>query len=295
MPTRRQAVSRCLRAALPIAFGLASAGCVHINVGPRDAGDGTVTRTEVLRDAGATRRAPAVALIDVDGMLVNANKPQLLGRGSNPVARLAVDLQAAKQDANVRAVILRVNSPGGTATASEMMHRSVLRFKDESGKPVVVLMADAATSGAYLLALPADQIIAHPTTITGSIGVMIQTVSVQPMLKRFGVAADAITSGANKDAGSPLAAPDAEQRATLEAVVADLADRFHTAVREHRPEVVAAEQRGEVILDGRVFSGERALELGLVDQLGDLRDAFVVARDAAGLDAARLIRYDREA
>ena len=272
-------------------------GCLKVDVAVGPQRTPLATETLVLESEGVTRQSATVALIDVSGVIVNGGQPRLIGLGEapNPVAHLAADLQKAATDDDVAAVVLRINSPGGTATASELMYRSVERFQEDTGKPVVALMMDSATSGGYLTALPADHIVAHPTTITGSIGVILPTVSVQPALERWGIAVDEIRFGENKNAGSPLTAPDAGQRETLQAVIDDMGERFVATVRADRPGVVEAEARGETVLDGRIFSGERALEVGLVDQLGDLRDAFAEAVRRAGHSEARLVRYDREA
>ncbi len=230
-----------------------------------------------------------VALIDVSGVLTNAERRGVLNTEPNPVSSFTEALNRAAADRDVKAVIVRVNSPGGTVTASDLMHRELLRFKRRTGKPAVVVMMDLATSGGYYLACAGDAVIAHPTTITGSVGVILQTVSVKPALERWGVSLDAITSGPNKDAGSPLSELTPEQRATLSAMVDDFYDRFVDVVEARRPGIIHTDQA----FDGRVVTGEQALEWGMVDRLGDLHDAFDEAKDRAGLTRADLVRYHR--
>jgi protease-4 len=252
-------------------------------------GDQRLTSTVVQSDDRLF--SARVAIVDVSGLIVNSNRNGLLRQGENPVALLRETLDAAAADAQVKAVILRINSPGGAVTASDAMYREVIRFRERSGKPVVALLMDVAASGGYYLACGADRIVAYPTSVTGSIGVIMQTLSVKPGLTRIGVLADAITSGPNKDAGSPLSTLTPEQRAVLQQLVDDFYARFVAVVRQRRPGIEAANLA--LVTDGRVFSGEQAAALGLVDRTGDLEDAFAEAKQRAGLGSADLMLFHR--
>ena len=245
--------------------------------------------TAIQRDGRIGSRH--VVMLDVSGTLTTSDAGGLLSSGENTVAKLAEGLRAAAADDRVAAVVLRVNTPGGTVTASDMMYQEVRRFRLQTGKPVIVLMMDLATSGGYYLACAADRIIAYPTTVTGSIGVIFQTFSVRPALDRLGIRTDAIVSGPNKAAGSPLETLNDEQRDILQGLVDDFYRRFVGVVREARPSITP--ETFGLVTDGRVFTGRRAHELGLVDELGDVHAAFAAAKDAAGLDAADLIVYHR--
>jgi protease IV len=232
-----------------------------------------------------------VAIIDVSGLIHNGRSPGLISEGDNPVSMLTECLTAADQDDRVKAVILRINSPGGTVTASDAMYREVRRFRQHSSKPVVALMLDVAASGGYYVACAADDIVAYPSTITASIGVILQTVSFKAALESIHIKADAITSGPNKDAGSPLSDLTPDQRKTLAALVDDFYKRFLGVVRERRPLIPA--DKFAMVTDGRVLSGQQALALGLVDQNGDLHDAFDLAKKLAHIDKAKLVVYHR--
>lgn len=253
--------------------------------------DDALKESAVLEDEAAGWSAPKIALIDVTGLLVDARKPQLFAAGENPVADLAEALQKAAEDRRVRAVVLRINSPGGTVTASDVMYREVVRFRQRTGKPVVVLMADLAASGGYYLACAGDHIVAHPTTITGSIGVIIQTFNFSEGMRRVGIRAESITSGKNKAMGSPFEPAHPDHRIILQGLVNDFYQGFVEVVTAHRVGI-EAENLPE-ITDGRVVTGRRALELGLVDQLGDVHDAFSQAKRLANVPAARLVKYHR--
>lgn len=251
--------------------------------------DNRVRATLVDKEPGMG--SARIAVVDVAGVIMNADRPALFQKGENPVSLLQEKLEAARDDPDVKAVVLRLNTPGGTVTASEAMYREVLRFKKETGKPVVALMMDVAASGGYFVACAADGIVAYPTTVTGSIGVIFQTMSIKPALGRIGINAEAITSGPNKDVASPLSTLTDEHRAILRRLVDDFYGRFTAVVRENRPRIPA--DKFAMVTDGRVFSGSDALALGLVDQLGDIHDAVALAKSKAGVPRAGVILYHR--
>ena len=250
-----------------------------------------LTETVVMEDDSTGWGADKIALIDVTGLIVDASKPGLFSSGENPVARFAEALQRASDDDRVKAIILRINSPGGTVTASDVMYREVHHFKEQSGKPVIVLMADVAASGGYYLACAGDEIIAHPTTITGSIGVIIQTINFAEGMKRIGIKAESITSGPNKAVGSPFEPMPQEHRELLQGLVDEFYGGFKSVVVSARPNVADADL--EWITDGRVVTGARAAAVGLVDAIGDLHAAFSTAKRRAGVESARLVKYHR--
>jgi len=249
-----------------------------------------VRETVVEKDPGAT--GAKIALIQLTGLIADVGKPpSLLGGGPNPVDSLVASLKRAGDDARVRAVVLRVNSPGGTVTGSDIMYREIERFKHKTGKPVVVSMGEVAASGGYYISLAADRILAEPTTTTGSIGVIFQTFNVSEAMKRWGVHARAITSGPNKDMGSPFSPESDEHTALLQHNVDTLYARFRSLVLERRSAI--APERADTITDGRIFTGMEALDLGLVDQVGGVRDAFDAAKKLAAVTSASLVMYHR--
>jgi protease-4 len=236
-------------------------------------------------------RSTKVALIDLKGLIIDARKPGLISDEENPVARFAEALRRARDDGSVRAVIVRINSPGGTVTASDVVYRELVHFKEQTQKPVIVLMADVAASGGYYVACAGDEIIAHPTTITGSIGVIMQTFNFAEGMNRIGIHADAITSGENKDVGNPFEPMPADHRALLQGIVNEFYESFATIVETRRTEIDTDDFT--LVTDGRVVTGRHALELGLVDSIGDLYDAFEHAQTRAGVTDAKLVKYHR--
>lgn len=252
-------------------------------------GDQRMVATMV--EPAKTRTRDRVAVIDVTGMILNARVPGLLSDGDNPVSVFHEQLAHAAKNKHVKAVILRLNTPGGAVAASDMMYRDVLDFKKTTGKPVIVVMMDVAASGGYYLACAGDYLIAYPSTVTASIGVIFQTVSLQPALSSIGIQTEAITSGPNKDAGSPLSELTDGHRAVYQDMVDTFYADFTGIVRDARPTISEADFKE--VTDGRVVTGRRALEVGLVDALGDLDDGFAKAKQLAGLKDAALVRYHR--
>ena len=279
-----------LAAPLLVCLLLAQSGCVRIAIDALP-GDAELTETPVLGDGG--HRAEKIALVDVTGLIANERRPGLLVAGEHPVSLLVEQLEKAEHDRSVRAVLLRINSRGGGVAASEMMYREVRGFRERTGKPVIALLMDVAASGGYYVACGADEIIAHPSTVTGSIGVIMQLVDVSDGLRRIGVLPHTLTSGPNKAAGSPFAPLEAPQRALLQSMVDGFYADFVAVVRAARPEIPSEELPR--LTDGRVFTGRQALEAGLVDRVGDLRDAFARAVERGGVSRARLVRYHRPA
>jgi len=282
-------MNRLIHLALLIAlFSLSACGPVTFVVGTSPQ-DQRLQRKVIHTDEGAF--LDRVALIDVSGTIYNAAKSGLLSKGDNPVSLIHEQLEAARHDSRTKAIILRINSPGGTVTASEAVYRDVIRFKKKTGKPVVVQMMDVAASGGYLIACAADHVVAYPTTITGSIGVMMQMISFKPALNRIGVMPESIVSGPNKTAGSPFETLTKPQREILQSMVDDFYAKFVAVVRRHRTDI--KEEIFATATDGRIFTGSQALPLGLVDQLGDIHDSFAYAKRAAKLKRAQLVRYHR--
>lgn len=266
---------------------LTACGPVTFTVGSR-AGDAEIDQT-IVEDDGST--SDRVAVIDVSGLIFNGRSRGLLTEGEHPVGALHEKLRAAAEDSRIKAVIVRLNTPGGTVTASDAMYRELMRFKERTGKPVVALMMDVAASGGYYLACAADEIVAYPTTVTGSIGVIVQTVSFRPLMDRWGIKAESFTSGPNKAAGSPLENMTDGHRAVFRRMVDDFYGRFRELVRTSRPNIPA--DRFDTVTDGRVLTGTDALDAGLVDQLGDVYDAWEVAKNRAGVSHAHLVRLHR--
>lgn len=268
--------------------GTMMAGCspltVSIGMGP----DSKPPREVVVkRDEGAG--ADKVAMIDLRGVIVDAPRPTMLGPGENPMDYFVTRLRRAEEDRRVKAVIIRVNSPGGTVTASDMLHDEIRRFRERSGKPVIASLGEVAASGGYYVALAADEIVTQPTTITGSIGVVIQTMNFSDGLSRIGIRGRAVTSGRNKDLANPMEAAREEHYAILQGMVDEFHGRFVGLVETRRLGVVSSEM--PELTDGRVVTGSEAVRRGLADSEGDIESAFERAKSKAGVSRASLVKY----
>ncbi len=231
-----------------------------------------------------------IAVIDVDGVIMNAHGSSLLGSGDNPMALFREKLNAAADDNRVKAVVLRINSPGGAVTASDIMYQDLVHFRQTTHKPVVACMMDVAASGGYYLAMGADYIYAHPTTVTGSIGVIMSLYNASGLFAKLGVATNPIKSGPNKDLGNPGREMTPQERAILQAMVNSFYEQFVQVVAANRHLPV---ERVKVLADGRVYTGLEAKKLGLVDEIGYLEDAVALAKRMACICDARVIAYDR--
>jgi len=248
-------------------------------------------REVVVRPSGVGPGAPRVAILDVDGLILNQNFTGLYASGDNPVAAFREKLQAAGCDPRVRAVVLRVNSPGGGVTASDILSEDLTRFRRETGKPVVAALMDLATGGAYYLALGADRVVAHPTTVTGGVGVILNLYNLEDAMAALNVRADPVKSGPLVDMGSVTARMPVEARALLQEMADGFRDRFRDRVHARRPAMTPQDLRA--IADGRVVTANRALALKMVDRLGYLDDALDEAQSLAGVNNAEVVQYQR--
>jgi protease-4 len=278
-------VARCLL--FTAAFALT--GCFNgLLLTPTNVG-GPLEET-VITDADHWCCHNKVAIIDVEGVIMNVRESGLFGSGENPVSLFREKLQEAADDKHVKAVVLRLNSPGGAVTASDIMYQDLLHFRQRTHKPVVACMMDVAASGAYYLAMASDRIYAHPSTVTGSIGVIMNLYNASGLFAKIGVSTDPIKSGPNKDIGNPGRPMTEEERAILQGMVNSFYGQFVEVVARGRN---LPEDRVRALADGRVYTGVDAKKLGLVDEIGYLDDAIQMAKDMACIDDATIIAYDR--
>jgi protease-4 len=236
-------------------------------------------------------RGGKVVLIELEGMLVNAEAGGLFQPTENPLSNFVQQLKRAAEDDDVKAVVLRVNSPGGTVTTSDAMYEIVQRFRRETRKPVVASFQEVAASGGYYVSLASDRIVSQPTSVVGSIGVIFNTFDFEGTMNKIGARSEAIKSGPLKDMGSPFKALSSEERQVMQGMVDEYYQRFVSVVTEHRS--IQDKETLRIVTDGRVFSGARAKELGLVDELGLLEDAIDTARKLAGAPDAKVVQYKR--
>lgn len=231
-----------------------------------------------------------VLMIDIDGTISSALETGFLSREKSVVARVFERLERAAADPAVKAVIIRLDTPGGEVTASDIIYHEILRFKERTGRPVIGLMMSVAASGGYYIASACDLILAHPSTLTGSIGVISVFPSVEALMAKVGVKVAVIKSGAAKDSGSPFRDMTEDDKKIFQGIIDEYYESFLAVVAKgRRGKIKEADLR--TIADGRVYTAPQALKLGLIDGIGYFEDAFGKARDLAGIERARLVAY----
>jgi protease-4 len=273
-----------------LGIALLGLGCVSVDLPGTRRGD--LEQTVIYESAGRDAGKAKILLLDIDGEIISAERPGFFGVGrESTVARVREQLERAQGDDSLRAVVLRIDSPGGSVTASEQVYHELVRFKQRSGLPVVAQLMGTAASGGYYVAMAADEIQAHPTTVTGSIGVIFFGLNVSGLMDNLGVQDQTLTAGSVKDMGSPLRPMKPEERAVLQSVLDDMHTRFREVVSAGRPKL--DEEQVIAISDGRIFSAPQALDRGLVDRIGTIEDAIGLAEKRASIDGARVVIYHR--
>ncbi len=232
-----------------------------------------------------------VVVIPVEGMISTEGEDQMLRSKPSTVQEVVSQLDLARSDDEVGAVLIKINSTGGSVTASDILYSEIDRFREETGNTVVVALMDYAASGGYYIALPADHILAHPTTVTGSVGVIYLRPTVYGLMDKLGVNVHADTSGDYKDMGSFFRPSTEDEDLLFASMVGSLGERFMEKVRKHRN---LTEDADAQIRSARIYLAEEALAAGMVDSVGYLPDALREAKMLAGLhENSKVVVYRR--
>jgi protease-4 len=223
-----------------------------------------------------------ILVINVNG-LISSGETVLIFPSPDMVEVVKSRLRIAEKDKNIKAVILKVDSPGGTVLASDEIFKEITAFKKKTGKPVISLMGSVAASGGYYISMACDRIVAHKATITGSIGVIMQFLNYKGLSDKYGLRWESITpeNARLKDIGSPSKEMSEEERQVFKAMVEEMYTLFLDRVKSGRKNL--SEEKILELADGRPYTGSQAAELGLVDLLGDLDTAIEEARKIKGL------------
>lgn len=232
-----------------------------------------------------------ILMISVKGMISDASEKGLLRSQPSIVQRVVSQLRKAERDADIKAILLKINSPGGTVTASDILYHEIMAFKRKKGVKVTVAMMDLAASGAYYISLPADMIMAHPTTVTGSVGVIFMRPKVMGLMGKIGMGVEVNKSGKNKDMGSPFREATNEEQKIFDGLIKSLARQFIKRVAKHRN--ISHKDLSE-ISGARIYLAREARKLGLIDKIGYLSDAISETKSMAGLPKnAKVVVYRR--
>ena len=278
------------RLSLLAALALGTTGCFVVLGNPL----GVLQRERPLEETTVEGEGrDKVLLVDISNVITDLPTRHAFGliEEESTVGRVQSELKKAAKDERVKALVLRINSPGGGVTASDDVYGELVGFKRERKVPVVAALGDVAASGGYYVACAADQVVAHPTTVTGSIGVILVNLNVEGLLGKIGVRNETFKAGEHKDLLSPLRGATPEERRIVQSILDSLHARFVAVVREARPKLDTG--RLAELTDGRIFDASQALAAGLVDRIGGLRDAIDVAKKASGLETARVVVYRR--
>lgn len=297
-PPRRKAPSRLwLLASVILGLGLALSLFFNLILSLAVVGNaaGQVTTpgfTPSLVDGEASAK-DVIAIVPVQGMIM---EPPSDNPSKGSYAQMSKLLKLLRKEENLKGVLLVVDSPGGGVTASDRMYEELRRFKLEKKVPVVAVFEDVAASGGYYVAMAADHILAHPTTVTGSIGVISHFYNLTELMGRLGVQVNVIKSlnsegrESFKDMGSPYRKMRPEEKKLLQQLITEMWNRFTAVVAEGRKGKLSPE-RIKQLADGRVFTGQQALREKLVDEVGYMPEAYKAIRAKAGSPDAKIVRY----
>ncbi len=282
-PERREPKRRLMLAVAGLYLASLIAACVLVLRGPVPAKEGSAQNLLAL-----ARDADSVGWISIHGPIYNSASGHRWEKGAEQWTRR---IKAMSEVKGVKAIILDINSPGGSVGAVQEIHSQILRVRREKNIPFVALFDDVAASGGYYIASACDKIVSHPGTLTGSIGVIFSVSNLEGLFGKIGYKMEAIKSGKHKDMGSFARPMTPEERAILQGVINDAYGQFlaavaagrHRSLRELKP-----------LADGRIYTGSQALKLGLVDTLGDSEDAVALAAKLGGLEGKPRVKRDLE-
>ena len=244
--------------------------------------------------SGSPDASDTIALINIDGEIVESDQSQgftSLSDTTVSARHIKKVLKEVADDDSVKGIILRINSPGGSAAASDEILTDIKKFKEDHKIPVVTYMTDLAASGGYYVSLGSDKIVANPSAITGSIGVILEYVNYGDLASKYGVKSVVIKSGAHKDIVSPFRDPTKEETDILQSVVDDAYDVFLTNVSTNRK---MDKEKAKELADGRIYSAKQAKENGLIDETGGFEDAINVTKKLAKIDDAKVVEFGKE-
>ncbi len=262
---------------------LATSGCVVIPISL----PGSADVRQVVYRKGSGFDPAKIAIIDVSGVLTAGGAGDGFFSNDSSVVKLTRNLHNAKKDSDIEAIILRIDSPGGGVTASDIMYHELLKFKEETSLPIYVSMQTLAASGGYYISMAADEIYAAPTTVTGSIGVIATFPEARGLMDKIGFDMNSVTSGANKDAGAFYKEMSESDRELYQNIVDDMYGKFVEIVASNRKDIDEEKLRG--LADGRVYTANQALEAGLIDGIAYLDEVVERVESDLNLGTAEVV------
>src|SRR5690625_1446892 len=239
---------------------------------------------EILVNGDLDKR---IAVLNLNGVIQDVELPIFLSEGYNHKQFLK-KIEQAGEDPTIEAIILKVNSPGGAVGATAQIHRKFVELQEKYEKPMYVSMGETAASGGYYVAAPADKIFAESSTLTGSIGVIMESINYSELAENYGVDFNTIKSGKHKDIMSPNREMTQEEREILQSMIDEMYDEFVQVIVDGRQ---MDEAKVREVGDGRVYTGKQAQEVGLVDEVGNFDDTLAALKNEQNLENAQVIQY----
>ena len=269
-----------------IVVTLFSYSCAVINLGPQ-----IESLEEVVVEEGSGDEK--ILLIDIDGPISNRPKKTLVGFQSETgmVDRIREILKKAEKDKKIKGILLRINSPGGTVTSSDIIYHEIKSFKERYNVKVYVSVVDVAASGGYYIAMAGDSIMAHPTSLVGSIGVLALKINLEGLMGKVGVEWEVVKSSKKKDFMSPFRPLTKEERTLFQETIDGYYNRFVDVVVLNRSRLDA--RAVKILADGRVYNARQALEKYLVDSIGYLEDIVKLAKKELNQPGLKVVTYGR--
>ena len=269
-----------------IVVTLFSYSCAVINLGPQ-----IESLEEVVVEEGSGDEK--ILLIDIDGPISNRPKKTLVGFQSETgmVDRIREILKKAENDKKIKGILLRINSPGGTVTSSDIIYHEIKSFKERYNVKVYVSVVDVAASGGYYIAMAGDSIMAHPTSLVGSIGVLALKINLEGLMGKVGVEWEVVKSSKKKDFMSPFRPLTKEERTLFQETIDSYYNRFVDVVVLNRSRLDA--RAVKILADGRVYNARQALEKHLVDSIGYLEDIVKLAEKELNQPGLKVVTYGR--
>ncbi|HPM76980.1 MAG TPA: signal peptide peptidase SppA [bacterium] len=279
---------RTLLLTLTLSLALLATGCFsnnNVSLWPEIDDELTTMMVRKPLDDSENR----VLLLDIEGVISEYGNSSLFYDLEATTTLVRKKLEKAQRDERIKAVVLRVNSPGGTVTASDIVYHEILKYKKTAKVPVVAAIMGVGASGGYYVSCSADKIMSHPTAINGSIGVIMHSFGFAGLFEKIGMESRVVKSGKLKDMGNPFNEMTDDERAVLQKIVDTSYERFLEVVAAARPQMTKEQIRAAA--DGRIMTAAEAQELGLIDKLGDLEDAIDEAMTMANICDAGVILY----
>ncbi len=286
-----KAVGRLTLGSVLLAGALAVEGCVTIPVSVFGGERGPM-RSETIVPADHWWTRDQVLLLDLSGLISVGEVRGLFLNGSGMLVELKDRLKKAEKNDAIKAIVLRIDSPGGSVTASDVIYHELKEFKRRRGIPIVASMMDVAASGGLYVAMAADEIYAHPTTLTGGIGVLMMLPDLQGLSEKIGFGMRVVKSGENKDLGSPWSPLTEEQRALIQETIDGLHLRFLNVILEARGNRGLDRAALARVADGRELDAATARAVGLIDGVAYMDDVIERAKSLAGLRDAAVVSYE---